>query len=232
MLPSRSVVAEVEGCVMKRATFGLVAALAWGGLAQAAQVKVELVQTLATPVVYNAGIPGAHSIRARSEVGLIVVRAQVNEREAPILAIGVRNTGVGPFNLTPQSIDVRTDKGMAVPLLTRDEFIARAEETARKRERRARLAMALDSIGSGLRDQPQRPDPSFARDVAIAQLAGAALVEGAGERGFLAQTVEVDQTYGTDIGLTVLPKDAEQLTVSVEVGGDTHEFQLRVLRPR
>lgn len=217
---------------MKRLGLGLVAALAWGGLAQAAQIKVELVQTLAAPVEYRNGVAGAQSVRGRSAVALMVIRSTADEREAPILGLAVENRGETSFNLTPQSVEVRSDTGVVTPLLTRDEFVSGAEEKARKRESRARLAMALDSMGGAMRDQPQRPDPSFARNLDRAREEGAASVEAAQNRGFLAQTVDGGERYMTDLGLTVLPKGVKELTVTVTVGGDVHTFPLRVTRER
>lgn len=217
---------------MKRVGLGLVAALAWGGLAQAAQIKVELVQTLAAPVEYRNGMAGAQSVKGRSAVGLMIIRSAVDEREAPILGLAVENRGDASFNLTPQSVEVRTDTGALAPLLTRDEFISAAEEKARKRESRARLAMALDSMGGAMRDKPQRPDPSYAYNLERQRRDGAALVDAAQNRGFLAQTVDAGERYMTDLGLTALPKGTKELTITVSVGGDVHTFPLRVTRER
>jgi hypothetical protein len=217
---------------MKRVGLGLVAALAWGGLAQAAQIKVELVQTLAAPVEYRDGMAGARSIRQRSVAGLMIVRGVVDEREGPILGIAVENQGQVAFNLTPQEVEVRTEAGVLVPLLTRDEFVGAAEELARKREKRARLAMALNSMGGAMRDQPQKADPSFARNLEREREEGAALVDAAQTRGFLAQTVDAGERHVTDLGLTALPKGTTGLTVTVNVGGETHTFPLRVTRYR
>ena len=112
---------------MKRLGIGLVAALAWGGLAQAGQIKVEPVQTLAAPVEYQGGMAGARSSRSRSDVAIIVARATVDEKDAPVLGIAVANHGQASFNLTPESVEVVTDTGQRVALLTRDEYAAAAE---------------------------------------------------------------------------------------------------------
>ena len=217
---------------MKRVGLGLVAALAWGGLAQAAQIKVELIQTLAAPVEYRDGMAGARSTQPHSVAGLMIIRGIVDEREGPILGVAVENQGVVAFNLTPQEVEVRTDAGVLVPLLTRDEFVSAAEEVARKREKRARIAMALNSMGGAMRDQPERADPSFARTLERERVDGAALVEAAETRGFLAQTVDAGERHVTDLGLTALPKGTTGLTVTVTVGGETHTFPLRVMRYR
>ena len=83
-----------------------------------------------------------------------------------------------------------------------------------------------------MRDQPERADPSFARNLERERVDGAALVEAAETRGFLAQTVDAGERQVTDLGLTALPKGTTGLTVTVTVGGETHTFPLRVMRYR
>jgi hypothetical protein len=216
---------------MKRVAIGLVAALAWGGLAQAAPIRIEPVQTLGSPVQYREGMAGARSSLARSEAAIVVVRETLDEKDPPMIALAVKNFGQAAFNLTRDNVEVRVD-GQLQPVFTRAEMVTATLEAARKRERRARMLAALDGAGAAMRDRPTRPNPAFERDIVVAQVEGAEAVEAAHEYGFVAQTVEPGEDHSTDLGLGPLPKGASELTIVVSVGQETHTFPLKISRYR
>lgn len=220
-----------EAVGMKRVWLGLVAALAWGALAQAAPIRIEPVQTLGSPVQYRDGMAGARSTLAKSEAAIVVVRETLDEKDAPVIALAVKNYGQAAFNLTRQNVEVRVD-GQPQQVFTRDEMTAATLERARKRERWARIAAGLDGVGAAMRDEPTRPNPKFQRDVEAAQIEGAAAVEAARDYGFVAQTLEPGESHWTELGLGPLPKGAQEVTIVVVIDDETHTFPLKVARYR
>lgn len=216
---------------MKRIWLGLVAALTWGALAQAAPIRIEPVQTLGSPVQYRNGMAGARSTLARSEAAIVVVRETLDEKDPPVIALAVKNHGQAAFNLTRENVQVRVD-GQLQPVFTRDELTAATLERARKRERWARIAAGLNGVGAAMRDEPTRPDPKFQRDIEAAEIEGAAAVEAAQNYGFVAQTLAPGESHWTELGLGPLPKGAEVVTIVVVINDETHTFPLKVARYR
>ena len=215
---------------MKRLGLGLVAAVVWGGMAQAAMIRLEPTPTLGAPIEYHDGMAGAHSALGGSEVAILIARATQDEKDAPIIGIAVRNLGKGAFNLTPANVEVLTDGGEALRVYSRDEVVAVTLDRARKRERWARIGAGLGAFGAGLRDEPQRPDPNLAREIERAQVEGALAVEAAHDQGFVAETVDPGETHRTELGLSALPKGVQGLTIKVTLGEEIHTFPLKVLR--
>jgi hypothetical protein len=217
---------------MKHLALGVALIAAWPSFADAAPLRIAPVESLGAPVEYMQGMAGARSTLAKTDVGLLVERATIDDKDLPALSIAIQNHGQAPFNVTLDSVQVTTQAGERLSLWTRDELVTAVEAQARKREKSARLAASLNALGASMRDTPTRADPRFQARVGEAQADGAAAVAAAAERGFIVQTVHPGEQHVTDLGLGPLPKDVTALTVSVTVAGETHTFPLKVTRLR
>jgi len=207
-------------------------AVSWAGAATAAPVKIEPVETLGSMVEFRDGMAGARSSLARSDAALLVQRAVHDDKDMPSLLIAVENHGQAPFNFTPSSVSVTTQSGETLAIYTRDELTASLEVTARKREKWARIAAAMDGAGAAARDRPTPTNARIQDGPARVQAENDAMLEAAQYLGFVAQTVQPGEKHMTDLGLDALPKDAVELTVTVVLAGEAHRFPLKVTRYR
>lgn len=217
---------------MKHILVAAAITVAWSSSALAANIRIEPVETLGSSVEYRDGMAGASSRLAKSEAGLMVQRATMDENGVPALAIGVANLGQAPFNLTPANIKVTTQSGQVLTVFTREDVMAEVEAASAKRAKRARTLAALNSMGAAIRDQPSAPDRRLQEKAARAEEEGAANMAAASAYGFVAQTVHPGEKHLTDLGVVAVPRDASELTVAVTVAGETHIFPLRITRLR
>lgn len=206
------------------------AALALATPALAGSIRITPISTMGAPVEYRQGRAGSLSSLARTDVALMIERAVIDERDFPTVRLGVKNNGPVAVNMVPEAVQVTTNQGVYLPILTHDELAAAVEADARKRESRARFAAKLDAVGAAMRDRPTRPNPSVQAGVREAQEETAAVLDAIADRGFLAQTVRSGEEHMTDLGLGPLPKGVTSLTIKVTLGEETHTFLLNVAR--
>lgn len=214
-----------------RRMLALLIAASWAGAATAAPIKIEPVETLGAMVEFRDGMAGARSSLARSDAALLVPRATVDDKDMPSLLIAVENHGQAAFNLIPTSVTVTTQTGEVLTVYTRDEITALVEAEGRKRLKWARIAATMDRAGAAARDRPTPTDPRTQDGPSRIQAENEAMLSSQ-DLGFVAQTVQPGEKHMTDLGLGPLPKDAVDLTITVTVAGEAHQFPLKVTRYR
>lgn len=216
----------------KRWILAALMAASWAGTAMAATIKIEPVETLGSMVEFRDGMAGARSSLARSDAAILVQRATHDEKDMPALVIAVENHSQAPFNLTPSSVLVTTQSGEQVAVFTRDEVMASLEIRARKRAKWAQIAAAMDGAGAAARDRPTPTNPRIQHGPARVEAENQAMMAAAEGLGLVAQTVQPGEKHMTDLGLSPLPRDTSELTVTVTLAGEAHRFPLRVTRYR
>jgi hypothetical protein len=80
-----------------RGMLALLIAASWAGVATAAPIKIEPVETLGAMVEFRDGMAGARSSLARSDAALLVPRATLDDKDMPSLLIAVENHGQAAF---------------------------------------------------------------------------------------------------------------------------------------
>jgi hypothetical protein len=194
------------------------------------------------------------SEKATGAVVLALDRDKLGEDEYPQFFLGVSNGGPGAINLTASSISVSTDAGSVRVLTVGDlMLIAKAEvneNVAAARWRAIGAAFGTATLGYWTMDAlgatPKGKTGNFVasessqggtttvegsfstRDQGAAERAAETLPNRyslAERNGFRPVTIEPGRNAYSPLPLDALPKKATNLTISVNVNGDTHVFQ-------